>query len=245
MSRRWPYSAPKVSRAWRNRSSNIFRASRGFHEAAGVTFNGVKIPHLIPGEKLNIYGSQHPNQNFAEFEKAFHRKFASGTGTPITALTSNYEDVNYSSARAQLADIWRCFLVRRSLLVNNLGMPFVAAWLEEGTNTNRLPLPDGVTDFYRFKEALCRGRFIMWGKPLIDPVKERNGQKIGWELGVETLEDICATEGKDWEDQLEQKAREKQRMEELGLNAGDMHPDPKTMNESRENETDLGEDTRA
>ena len=37
------------------------------------------------------------------------------------------------------------------------------------------------------------------------------------DTGISTLEDECAEQGKDWEETLEQRARERDRMAKLGL----------------------------
>jgi len=42
------------------------------------------------------------------------------------------------------------------------------------------------------------------------------------DMGTLTLEDACASRGKDWEENLEQIAREKLRMKELGINRNDV-----------------------
>jgi capsid protein len=55
-------------------------------------------------------------------------------------------------------------------------------------------------------------------KGWIDPVKETKASKIRLEIGLSTLEDECATQGLDWEEVLEQRAREQAKMRELGLN---------------------------
>ncbi len=46
------------------------------------------------------------------------------------------------------------------------------------------------------------------------------------EIGLSTLEEECASQGLDWEEVLEQRAREKNKMKELGLTEADL---PKVM----------------
>ncbi len=40
---------------------------------------------------------------------------------------------------------------------------------------------------------------------------------MGMALGITTLEEICASQGKDWYEVIEQQAREKVEVERLGL----------------------------
>ena len=65
------------------------------------------------------------------------------------------------------------------------------------------------------------------------------------EAGLSTLEDECAMQGLDWEEVLEQRAREKAKMQELGL--GDLTPSiaVKSLPGQGKNNTDNQEDDNA
>jgi hypothetical protein len=66
--------------------------------------------------------------------------------------------------------------------------------------------------FYQNKALWCRCKWIGPGRGWIDPVKEAKASKIRLEIGLSTLEDECATQGLDWEEVLEQRAREQTKM---------------------------------
>jgi capsid protein len=51
----------------------------------------------------------------------------------------------------------------------------------------------------------------------VDPVKEATAAQIRLQAGIDTLSDIWGERGSDWEDKLEQIARERARMRELGI----------------------------
>jgi capsid protein len=60
----------------------------------------------------------------------------------------------------------------------------------------------------------------MWdGQEHVDPLKEANAQAKRLENGTTTLASEYAKQGKDWETELRQRAREMALMEELGLSA--------------------------
>ena len=42
------------------------------------------------------------------------------------------------------------------------------------------------------------------------------------EIGLSTLENECASQGLDWEEVVEQRLREKNKLRELGLDIGDL-----------------------
>lgn len=182
-----------------------------------LTFNGVQVPHLLPNESLDIIKPTHPNSNFDKFESAFVRHLAAGLGVEAHELGKNYREVNYSAARAALLAVWRTYLTRRTRLVRQIAMPFFGAWLEEAVWLGTVPLPPGVRDFQSAKPFLVRGTFVAWGKPMIDPMKERQGQQLGVQMGAETLEDIAADAGKNWRDLVDQAAYERAYYRKAGV----------------------------
>jgi capsid protein len=54
-----------------------------------------------------------------------------------------------------------------------------------------------------------------WG--WVDPVKEVESSTLAIGGGLSTLADECAAQGRDWEDVMNQRKREKDLMDELGL----------------------------
>ncbi len=188
-----------------------------YYDEAGITFNGNKIPHLLPNESLEFNKPTHPNQNFEHFENAFLRTLGASLGVEAHELAKNYREVNYSAARAALLAVWRTYRARRVSLVNKFAMPFFSAWLEEAIAIGMVKLPPGVSNFLAAKPYLVRGTFIAWGKPMIDPYKERQAQQLGVQMGVETVESIVSEDGSNWRDIADQIKYEKTYFENLGL----------------------------
>lgn len=190
-----------------------------------ITLRGAQIPHLLPNEDLEFLRSEHPNTNFDNFEKAFIRKFAAGLGVEAHELGKNYADVNYSAARAALLAVWRTYRARRNRIIAEFGLPFFSAWLEEATAIGTVPLPPGVNDYLAVKAYLVKGTFIAWGKPMIDPLKERQAQQLGIQMGIDTLESCAAEEGENWRDTVDQTAYEKAYCIKVGV----VHPSETVM----------------
>lgn len=182
-----------------------------------LTFKGSRVHHLLPNESLEFLRSEHPNSGFDTFESNFIRKFAAGLGVEAHELAKNYKDTNYSSARAALLAVWVGYRTRRNRLVAQFAMPFFSAWLEEAVAIGAVPLPPGVTDFFAAKPFLCKGTFLAWGKPMIDPLKERDAQMKGIQIGTDTLEQVNADDGHDWRENADQIAYERAYYQKLGL----------------------------
>lgn len=201
---------------WDLAKSHLTNAA-DYYEGRDITFNGSKIPHLLPNESLDVLRSTHPNANFEAFESAFIRKLAAGLGVEAHELGKNYREVNYSAARAALESVWRTYRARRVRLVTQFAMPYFGAWLEEAIALGTVPLPPGHSDFVAIRPYLVKGTFIAWGKPKVDHYKERQGEELGLAMGVETLEDITANDGRNWRDVIEQRAYERSFMVSRGL----------------------------
>jgi capsid protein len=81
-----------------------------------------------------------------------------------------------------------------------------------------LPLPNGVVpEFAECRNAYARCRWL--GPPVgwLNPVDERTGAVIGMDAGFQTLEDVCAEQGLDYEEVLEQRAHEIKMFDDLGI----------------------------
>lgn len=188
-----------------------------WHKDGNVRYNGVKIPHLYPGEKLNLLAPQHPNAAFASFEEAALRYIAGGLNLSYEQLSRDYSKTNYSSARAAMLETWRFFASRRKFIANRFATAVYALWLEEAFDRGEVELPPGAPSFYAAKSAWTRCQWIGPGRGHIDPLKEANATKVEMELHLTTLEKECAERGEDWEEVLEQRAEEKKFAAALGV----------------------------
>ncbi|MGT7511846.1 phage portal protein, partial [Escherichia coli] len=68
------------------------------------------IPHLYPGDSLNLQTAQNADNGFSELEKALLRYIAAGLGVSYEQLSRDYSQVSYSSARASANESWRYFM---------------------------------------------------------------------------------------------------------------------------------------
>lgn len=136
-----------------------------------------------------------------------------GVNLPYELLMKDWSKTNYSSARAALLEAWRFFQGRRYWLTTYWASPVYSLWLEEAVNRKLIDAPG----FYEDKASYCRAKWIGAGRGWIDPVKEAQAAQLRMQTLISTLEDECAEQGKDWEEVLEQIAREQERMKELGV----------------------------
>jgi len=188
-----------------------------FHDDRHISVDGVRLPTLFPGEKVGTVNAARPAAQFGDFEKACLRNIASGLGLSYEQLSQDWSDVNYSSARAALLEVGKHQARMRKSFADQFATPIFHLWLEEAFSRGDLEIPAGAPDFYTAKAAYGSMRWIGTARGWVDPMKEVGAAQMRLDMGVSTLEDECAEQGKDWQDVLRQRAREIKVMEEHGL----------------------------
>ncbi|MFL9824352.1 phage portal protein [Rhodoplanes sp. SY1] len=193
-------------------------------DAPPIHLPGAAVNFLYPGERAEHTPPTHPNAVFEHFVRAGLRHVAAALGLSYEQLSADWGQVNYSSARAALLEVWRGFSRRAALYATDFAQPVYVRWLEEAVVRGRVALPAGSPAFAEAKAAWTRCRWRMPGRGWVDPLKEADAAAVRIGLGVSTLEREAAEQGLDWEENLRQRARElaaaRRLEEEYGLEAG-------------------------
>ena len=178
-----------------------------------VKLEGGSIIPIFPGDKIAPFTPSRPNSAYGSFIENVLRHIGTGLNIPYELLLKDFSKTNYSSARAALLEAWRFFNGRRAWLANTWATPVYELFLEEAVNKGLIDAPD----FYQNRYAYTRCKWIGPGRGWVDPVKEAQACQLRMEIGLSTLEEECASQGLDWEEVLEQRLREKNKLQELGL----------------------------
>ncbi len=189
-----------------------------FHNEKKLSLqDGVRLPALFPGEQIKAISAARPASQFGAFETACLRNIASGVGLTYEQLSNDFSKTNYSSMRGGLLEVWRGLYRRRKRIGGQFATPVFSLWLEEGFGRGDFSIPKGAPDFWAAKPAWCRCNWIGDGRGWVDPVKEAQAAQMRMDMGISTLEAECAEQGRDWEETIEQRAREIKKFKELGL----------------------------
>ena len=173
---------------------------------------GTFIP-LYPGDKMTPFVPSRPAPQFAQFSEFVMRQIGVSMGLPYEQIMKDYSKTNYSSARAALLESWRYFTTRRAWVASAWAQPVYELWFEEAVNAGLIDAPD----FYDLRSFYCRAKWIGPGRGWIDPVKEAEAAQVRMATGISTLEAECAEQGMDYNDVIDQRSIEKQRLQEAGL----------------------------
>ena len=191
-----------------------------FHKGTNVKFDGVKIPHLFPGEQLKLLSPQHPGPNADVMLRYWQRHMAGGFNMSYEEFSRDWSQSNYSSARAGLMQAARFIKSRRHFVCGKQATLELSAWMEEGFDKGLIKPPPGAPDFWDMPWAYVRCEWIGSGREHIDPQKEWNAIETEYGLDAISMEEICAIHGRDWKEVLAQKAREQKYAAKLGLTLG-------------------------
>lgn len=187
-----------------------------------LKIDGVKIPHLFPGTKLNLQPVGTPGGVGTAFEESLLRHTAATLGLSYEQFARDYSKTNYSSARASMAETEKHMASRKRAVAERFANMVYALWMEEEVNAGRVPMPAGKTAaevFYDpvMREALLNCTWIGASRGQIDEKKETESAIMRIENNLSTLEKECARLGDDYRQILRQRLREKKLMESMGL----------------------------
>ncbi len=189
----------------------------GYYQKAPVRLNGVRIPVLPTGDRINWPTASRPNKEAGDFVGLGLRNLAAATGLNPSQISRDYRNTNYSSERAAMLEAWKAISYELITMGRAFGGPVLLAVLEEAIEAGRLELPAGAPALYEAPAAYTAGRWLGAPRGWVDPTKEAGASQIRMDAGLSTLEQETAEQGLDWEEVLEQRAVEQRKRESLGL----------------------------
>lgn len=188
-----------------------------YHRDRPAMFNGVQIPGLAPGEEIKTVAAQHPYSGFPEFAHEMQAAGASALGLTLEQFNQRWKDMNYSNARGSFMDIWKTLVRRRNDFEQNTASPLVTTWMHEPMERGELPLPNGAPPYIEYRTEYSRARWLGPPRGWLDPVKEPQGAVLEMDAGLSTLDSYSSDQGRDWEEDLDQRKIEVQGFIDRGL----------------------------
>lgn len=189
-----------------------------YYAAAPVRLGGAKVPHLMPGDSLNLQTAQDTDNGYSVFEQSLLRYIAAGLGVSYEQLSRNYAQMSYSTARASANESWAYFMGRRKFVASRQASQMFLCWLEEAIVRRVVTLPSKAR--FSFQEARsARGNcdWIGSGRMAIDGLKEVQEAVMLIEAGLSTYEKECAKRGDDYQEIFAQQVRETMERRAAGL----------------------------
>jgi lambda family phage portal protein len=208
-----------------------------FYKEKPLRLPGVQANFLYPGEDVKLTAPSHPNSVFEAFVRTALRNVASAAGITYEQLTMDWSQVNYSSARAALIEVWRSAVARKGGFAAQFMQPWYAAFLEEAFARGRIKPPKGAPSFAEKRTAYCRADWIGPARGWVDPQKEAEAAVTRLDADLSNLEREHAEQGTDWRESLFQSAREDAYRKKLGLPARSLRTSRPSVAEPAEETT--------
>jgi lambda family phage portal protein len=168
------------------------------------------------GWKMSQVEPMQPATTYAEFKKEILNEIARCLNMPYNVAAGNSSGYNYASGRLDHQTYYKSIRVDQAFMAEKVLDRVLAAWLWE------YALEAGGQ--FVFDSANPTGGRVLpdhqwfWdGMEHVDPAKEAGAQETRLKNHTTTLAHEYARQGKDWEAELRQRARERNLMLELGL----------------------------
>ncbi|MBB5985924.1 phage portal protein [Sphingobium lignivorans] len=193
--------------------------------AKNLHVDGVRIPHLLPGTKLEMISPGKGGPLGENFEQSLLRYIAATLGVSYEQLSRDYTNTSYASARAAMADTWRFMQARKKSVADKFATIIFRLWLEEMINANALstfPASKAPMLYTNGRlnmkfEAISRCEWIGASRGQIDELKETQAAVLRINNNLSTREDEIARLGGDWRKKMRQLKREQDLFDSLGL----------------------------
>jgi len=189
-------------------------------KAAEIQSGPVTYLGLEPGQDIVTPEVNHPNTAFAEFSKAMLKGIASALGVSYASLASDLTEVSFSSIRQgelEQRDHWREI---QDLIITKLCKRVYAEWLPWAVLNGQVSIPAGLTI-----RDLSAATWTPRGWDWVDPKKDMEAAKLALDMKITTRTRLLAERGQDYEETLEELAREEEIAKRLGIDLA-MEPAP-------------------
>lgn len=211
--------------------------------AKNLVLDGVKVPHLFPGTKLQLRPAGTGGPLGSEFEKSCLRYVAANLGVSYEELAKDYSNTNYSSGKLSMGNTEKHMRAQKKMVADRKATAVYALWLEEAMNKGDITaMPRNAPNFYDGlnAEAYTQCDWIGASKGQIDELKETQAAVLRLKYNLSTHEDELARLGKDWRKVFPQREREMAEMIKRGL---DPNPEDNSINAASGDVRESGSNT--
>lgn len=182
----------------------------------GKTLAPGMIGELNLGESLDVVNPGNSGSDTANFLKVQQRMIGSGQGLSYEAVSRDMSDTNYSSARQAIIEDENTYAEEIQMLKECVMDEVYEAFVMSASLAGLLP----AKGFWDNKREYFAHQWVSSPKKWIDPSKEATANKVALATGQKTYQDICAENGKDWQEQIDDMARAMEYAGNLGIELG-------------------------
>lgn len=184
-----------------------------------------KILHGFPGDEMQFFRSEHPNDTYEPFAKFLLRECSRAAAITYEEFTGDWAGATFSSSKMGVATNWPRILYRRRNIVAPLAQAVLDAFIEEDIEIGGTPFPGGIDGFLANREAACQAFWRGPSMPQADELKTAMAAQIMCEIGL-PKSIAYRPYGVDPDDAADERAREQEYEENLDLEPGTVFGQP-------------------
>ena len=124
-----------------------------FDQESVLDFSPGSIRRLAPGEEMQFFTPNRPDDAFTPFVQQMLRAVAAGIGCSYTQVSSDFSQSNYSSSRLELLETRTHYKVLQQFVIEALCEEVYEKWLEMAVMAGALNLPNFDTNPGRYMAA--------------------------------------------------------------------------------------------
>ncbi len=160
------------------------------------------------GWKMAQVDPKHPSTTYGEFKHEILNEIARCLNMPYNVASGNSSGYNYASGRLDHQTYYKSIAVEQVSLERLVLDRVLEKWLKEWSLVEKTPL------------GSMRHMWFWDGREHVDPSKEANAQETRLRNCTTTLAIEYARQGRDWEVELRQIAKERELAKSLGITLG-------------------------
>jgi len=190
---------------------------------------------LPEGWDITQFKAEHPQSTYADFKREIIGEIARCLTIPKSIALGDASGLSFAGGQLEVQAYIKTLKVERSRADYQILSRLFAAWRREA-----ILIEGYLPQTLRTVSTDWSHRWMWPGAPKHqDPLKVANARATNLQNLTTTLADEWADEGADWEDKIEQIARERKKLAELGLTLSDVAPKgPAREREEEDEEVD-------
>ena len=168
----------------------------------GKTLAPGMIKEMNVGDEIQVVDPKSAATDATALLKLLQRMIGAGQGLSYEATSRDMSETNYSSARQGLIEDGLTYAEEVELLQSCVLDEVYETFLISAVLAGQIEIPG----FWENKRLYMQHYWVAAPKPWIDPLKEANANRIALQSGQMTFQQICAANGRNWKEQVDNMA---------------------------------------
>jgi lambda family phage portal protein len=171
---------------------------------------------LMPGEDIKFSEPADVGGSYEAYQYRQQLALFGALGIPYSLATSDLRRANYSSLRGSIVEYRRKLeQFQHNVIVYQMCAPIWRRWMDTAILAEALDI--NATMYLADKTQFQKAKWIPQRNDWVDPLKDRQAEKLAVDSGFKSRSDVIEAEGYDPEENDKRIAADHQREEALGL----------------------------